>query len=99
MCRVAIDGLAATDRYNPRMAFIETIDPSDARGPLAELYKRCGNRNGTVDNVLQAHSLNPESLEAHCGLYMQAMHRPSPLSRVEREIIAVTVSRLNECHY
>ena len=81
------------------MAFIETIAPSDACGPLSQLYKRCGNRDGTVDNVLQAHSLNPESLEAHCGLYIQAMHRPSPLSPVEREIIAVTVSRVNECYY
>ncbi len=99
MSGVAIDGLADPDRYNPRMAFIETIAPSDARGPLSQLYKRFGNRDRTVDNVLQAHSLNPESLEAHCGLYIQAMHRPSPLSRVEREIIAVTVSRLNECYY
>lgn len=97
--RVAIDRLAGSDRYTPRMAFIETIDPSDADGPLSELYQRFGNRDGTVDNVLRAHSLNPESLEAHCGLYVQAMLRPSPLSRVEREIIAVTVSRLNECHY
>jgi alkylhydroperoxidase family enzyme len=99
MTSVAIDGLADSNRYDPRMAFIETIAPSDARGPLAALYRRFGNRDGTVDNVLRAHSLNPESLEAHCALYMQAMHRPSPLSRVEREIIAVTVSRLNECHY
>ncbi len=97
--RTAIDRLAGSDRYNLRMAFIETIAPSDASGPLAELYRRFGNKDGTVDNVLQAHSLNPESLEAHCGLYVQAMHRPSPLSRVEREIIAVTVSRVNECQY
>lgn len=81
------------------MAFIETVDPSDAGGPLTKLYKRFGNADGTVDNVLKAHSLNPESLEAHLALYIQAVHRPSPLSRVEREIIAVTVSRLNECHY
>lgn len=97
--RAAIDRLGSRDRYNPRMAFIETIAPSDARGRLAELYQRFGNRDGTVDNVLRAHSLNAESLEAHGGLYVQAMHRPSPLSRIEREIIAVTVSRLNECHY
>ena len=97
--RVADDGLADPDRYNPRMAFIENITPSEARGQLAQLYKRLGNRDGTVDNVLQAHSLSPESLEAHGALYVQALHRPSPLSRVEREIIAVAVSRVNACHY
>ncbi len=81
------------------MAYIDTIHESEAKGRLADLYHRFGNPDGTVDNVMKVHSLNPESLEAHGALYVQAMHRPSPLSRIEREIIAVTVSRLNECHY
>lgn len=52
-----------------------------------------------MDNVLKVHSLNPDSLEAHCGLYVQSMHRPSPLSRAEREMLGVTVSRVNGCGY
>lgn len=81
------------------MAHIEVIDEADATGELAALYRRFGNPDGTVDNVLKAHSLNPESLAAHCALYVQSMHRPSPVSRVEREMIGVTVSRLNGCAY
>jgi uncharacterized peroxidase-related enzyme len=81
------------------MAFIDTIAESDATGPLADLYRRYANPDATVDNVLKVHSLNPESLEAHGVLYVQSMHRPSPLSRVEREILGVTVSRLNGCRY
>ena len=81
------------------MAYIRTIDEGDADGKLAELYKRFANADGSADEILKIHSLNPESLEAHCALYVQAMHRPSPVSRVEREIVAVTVSRLNQCHY
>ena len=81
------------------MAYIDTIDESGARGKLAELYKRFANPDGSVDEVLKVHSVNADALEAHCALYVQALHRPSPLSRVEREIIGVVVSRLNGCHY
>jgi len=81
------------------MAYISTIDPKQAEEPLAGLYRRFANPDGTVDNVLQVHSINPESLKAHCALYVQAMHRPSPVSRAEREMIGVVVSRLNGCDY
>lgn len=80
-------------------AYIEMIDEADAAGGLAALYKRFGNPDGTVDNVLKVHSLNPESLNAHCALYVQSMHRPSPVSRAEREMVGVEVSRLNGCVY
>jgi len=81
------------------MAYIRVIPEADATGTLADLYKRFGNPDGTVDNVLKVHSLNPESLQAHCALYLQCMHRPSPLSRVEREMVGVVVSRANGCEY
>ena len=44
-------------------------------------------------------SLNPAVLEASLALYKAVMFGPSPLSRGEREAIAVTVSRSNECFY
>jgi len=81
------------------MTYIQTINESDATGNLADQYKRFANPDGSVDNVLKAHSLNPESLEAHCAIYIQSCHRPSPVSRAEREIVGVTVSRLNQCTY
>ncbi len=81
------------------MADSERVPGPDATGDLAALYRRFGNGDGSVDNVLKVHSLNPASLEAHCALYVQSMHRPSPVSRAEREMIGVTVSRLNGCDY
>ena len=81
------------------MAFIRTIDENEAEGELARLYKRFANPDGSVDNILKLHALNPGSLDAHGALYLQAMHGASPLSRVEREMIAIAVSRVNECHY
>lgn len=81
------------------MSYIQTIHEPQAQGQLADLYARFANPDGSVDNVLKLHALNPESLEAHCNLYKQACHRPSPVSRIEREIIACVVSRINGCAY
>jgi alkylhydroperoxidase family enzyme len=35
----------------------------------------------------------------HYDLYVSLMHKRSPLSRIQREMIAVTISALNHCHY
>lgn len=81
------------------MAWIETIDESDAAGRLAELYARLAEPDGTVDNILKIHSLDPRSLEDHYRLYRHLMYGRSQLSRVQREMIAVVVSAANRCHY
>jgi len=81
------------------MAFIDTIHPNEAAGELAALYKRVSNPDGSIDNVMRIHSLNPESMRTHFEMYVAAMHKDSPLSRAEREIVAVVVSRLNGCEY
>lgn len=52
-----------------------------------------------LGNILASHSLNPDALAAHVRLYRTIMFGPSPLTRVEREAIAVAVSAANNCHY
>ena len=49
--------------------------------------------------ILASHSLNPAALEAHLRLYRTIMFGESPLTRSEREAIAVAVSSANDCHY
>jgi alkylhydroperoxidase family enzyme len=51
------------------------------------------------DNIIQIHSVNPPVMRQHLELYRQLMHRSSPLTRREREILAVRVSALNKCRY
>lgn len=53
----------------------------------------------SLANILASHSLNPDALAAHVRLYRTIMYEPSPLSRAEREAIAVAVSAANDCHY
>lgn len=81
------------------MSWIETIGPEEAEGRLAALYARVGNPDGTVDQVMQVHSLSPDSLHGHFEVYLAAMHRPSPLSRAERELVGSFVSMHNGCEY
>lgn len=82
------------------MAWIETIREDEWDGELGELYPSVADRKaGRVDNIMQIHSLNPASLAAHDALYRSAMAGTATLRKVERELIALVVSRLNECHY
>jgi len=82
------------------MAWIRMLAKSDAVGKLAELFRRIAPREDErVDHILAVHSLHPDALEAHLALYRVVMYGASPLSRREREMVAVAVSATNGCHY
>ncbi len=81
------------------MAYIETVAPEAASGPLKSEYDMAARRAGRVWNILRVMSPNPPALSASMGLYIQIMHGPSPLSRAQREMLAVVVSLANDCHY
>lgn len=81
------------------MAQIRTIDEAEATGPLAAIYRRLADRDGRVANILKIQSLSPGTLETHYAFYRALMIGPGPLSRAQRELIAVVVSGANECHY
>jgi alkylhydroperoxidase family enzyme len=82
------------------MAWIPTIDPVSADDALRDLYERTRDpMTGALDNIMRVHSLHPGGLEAHYRLY-RAVMTPSPsLRKAEREMIALVVSQVNECHY
>ncbi|MBT4661071.1 MAG: peroxidase [Candidatus Marinimicrobia bacterium] len=81
------------------MAWIDTINERDANGSLKDQYAKLKDSRSGVDNILKIHSLNPESLDAHVRLYKTIMYGKSPIRRVNREMIAVLVSSINQCHY
>ena len=81
------------------MAWIKVIDEGDAEGGLKEMYGILKAPWGGVDNILKIHSLNPASLEGHYELYRTLMRSSRDLPKSKREMIAVTVSKLNHCVY
>lgn len=82
------------------MSWIETVDDGSWDGELALLRDRVVDpQTGRVDHIMAVHSLNPRSLAAHDELYRSAMRGTATLRRIDREMIALVVSRINECHY
>lgn len=81
------------------MSWIRAVEPSEAKGLLAEIYQQVAKRRGKIANVYKIQGLNPEALRAHLDLYMSLMYRSEGLSRAEREMIGVLVSALNGCGY
>ena len=81
------------------MAYLRLIDVDEATGRLKQEYEAALDRAGKVFNIVKAMSLRPAVLERSIDLYKEVMHEPSGLSRQERELLAVVVSRANDCHY
>lgn len=81
------------------MAWIETIDESDATGELSEAYKAVREKRARVANVFKIESLHPRAMLSHCDLYMTLLYGQSGLSRFQREMIALAVSVRNGCRY
>jgi len=72
------------------MAYISYADPET----IPE-----GDRVGDDDNILRIHAVHSRTIRLHYDLYRELMYSKGPLTRIQREMIAVRVSALNECHY
>ena len=51
------------------------------------------------DNIIRVHGIHSRVMRQHYDLYVELMRGPGPLSRTQREMIAVVVSAMNGCHY
>ena len=72
------------------MAFITYLDDSEI--PEAD-------RINDTDHILRIHGVHSQVMPRHFELYKELMYSRGPLSRFQREMIAVLVSVENECHY
>jgi len=81
------------------MPHIEVIQPEEAEGELKKIYDDLTKSRGKVAEVHKIQSLNPKSIVNHMDLYMTIMYGRSPLKRVQREMMAVVVSKANNCEY
>jgi alkylhydroperoxidase family enzyme len=81
------------------MAWIKTIPVEEATGSLKRQYDSALQRAGKVWNIVKSMSIKPDVLRASIQFYSVLMHGPSGLTRSQREMIAVVVSRINDCYY
>ena len=82
------------------MPWIEIPPVDEATGVLRRIYDSAVKRAGRVFNILSIQSRRPGVLQASMMLYQEVMLSPrSDLTRLQREMLATVVSRVNHCHY
>jgi alkylhydroperoxidase family enzyme len=81
------------------MPWIREVPPEEATGVLKEQFDLAMERAGRVWHIVQVMSVNPEALRDTIQFYLTVMMGDSPLSRVQRELLATVVSAELECHY
>jgi alkylhydroperoxidase family enzyme len=81
------------------MPWIEQVPIEKATELLKRLFEQALQRAGRVWHIVHIMSLNPPALRDSIRFYSTVMMGESPLSRVQREMLATVVSAENNCHY
>ena len=81
------------------MPWISQIGVEDADGLLKQQFDAARERAGRVWHIVQIMSLNPRVMQASMQIYAATMFGRSPLTRTQRELLAVAVSAEVGCHY
>ena len=76
---------------------IEPLEQFD--DDISAYFDKCREKLGLIPNVLRAYSFDQDKLRAFMGMYNDLMLADSVLTKLEREMIAVTVSSANKCFY
>ena len=81
------------------MPWIEVISLEKAKGLLKKEYEAAIKRAGRIWGIVSIMSQNPRAMKASMDFYGALMFGKSPLSRSQREMLAVVVSSVNHCIY
>lgn len=81
-------------------AWIEILNAEQGNEDLQRAYQAgIDPQTGEPANILAVQGANPQALLDHVALYRTLMFGSSPLSRRQREMIALVVSSVNGCMY
>lgn len=81
------------------MPHIEVVPYDEAVGITRQEYDAAVRRAGRIWNIVSIQSQLPEVMRDSLRLYISIMYGPSPLTRAQREMLAVVTSQANDCHY
>ena len=81
------------------MPWIHQTPIEEAEGPLKVEFDRAIKRAGRVWNIVHVMSANAAIMRASMDQYLAIMYGRSPLSRMQRELLATVVSAEVACHY
>jgi alkylhydroperoxidase family enzyme len=81
------------------MPHIRQISHEESTGRLRRLFDEAVARAGRIWNIVGIMSVNPPAMDASMNFYRAIMFGASPLSRAQREMLAVVTSSANDCFY
>ena len=81
------------------MPYIDIIPLKRATGLLKKQYEAALARAGRIWGIVSIMSPNPRAMKVSMDFYKTLMYGSSPLSRGQREMLAVVVSATNHCVY
>lgn len=81
------------------MPWIEQIPHEAAEGLLKRELDSAVRRAGRVWHIVHVMSLNPEAMRDSIRFYRTIMFGQSPLTRIQRELLATVTSAELDCHY
>ncbi len=81
------------------MPYIKQVEDHEAAGSVKRELDRAYKRAGRVWNIVRIMTPNAETMRTSISFYSAIMHGQSPLTRAQREMLAVVVSIQNDCHY
>jgi uncharacterized peroxidase-related enzyme len=81
------------------MPHIHQLSDDEAEGIAKSELEKAKKRAGRVWNIVRIMTPNGRVMRASMDFYVALMKGESPLSRAQREMLAVVVSRVNHCVY
>jgi uncharacterized peroxidase-related enzyme len=78
---------------------LDLKEPAELDGDIKKYFDKCDEKLGLIPNVLRAYAFNQDKLRNFMNFYNELMLGESGLSKLEREMIAVAVSSVNQCFY
>ena len=81
------------------MPHIRQLSYEESTGLLRRLFDAALERAGRIWHIVHVMSVNPRAMDASMGFYGAIMFGSSPLTRAQREMLAVVTSRTLDCFY
>ena len=82
-----------------RMAFIRTVDESEAVGEVKAHYDAQTERAEGVGNIHKIYSIKPSLLQAYYSFSRAVTFGATSLGRRREEMLAVAISSMLKCKY
>jgi len=78
---------------------VHVFEYDETTGVARREYDAALRRAGRIWNIVSIQCQLPEVMRDSMRIYQSIMYGPSPLTRAQREMMAVVTSQVNECHY